>query len=61
MFGDDAPAYTKPATRLTGHLAGYDPATAPTFQWPEPVKQAEAVIHAQAVQREKAANVIGPQ
>ena len=56
VFGDAAPSYTKPATRLTGHLAGYDPATAPTFVWPERLKQAQEEIHAKAVARDKAAN-----
>jgi hypothetical protein len=35
VFGDTELKYSKPATRLTGHMAGYDPSTAPTFQWPE--------------------------
>jgi len=56
VFGDAAPPYTKPATRLTGHLAGYDPATAPTFGWPERLKQAKADIRAKAVARDKTAN-----
>jgi hypothetical protein len=56
VFGDTAPQYTKPATRLTGHLAGYDPATAPTFAWPERLKQAKAECRAKAVARDKAAN-----
>ncbi|MBE3098932.1 MAG: hypothetical protein IMZ44_17590 [Planctomycetes bacterium] len=55
-FGDTAPQYTKPASRLTGHLAGYDPATAPTFGWPERLKQAKAEIRAKAEARDKAAN-----
>jgi hypothetical protein len=56
VFGDSAPQYTKPATRLTGHLAGYDPASASTFAWPERLKQAKAECRAKAVAREKAAN-----
>ena len=56
VFGDAAPSYTKPATRLTGHLAGFDPAKAPTFVWPERLKQAQEGIHANAVARDKAAN-----
>lgn len=35
VFGDTEFVYTKPATRLTGHLQGYDPATAPEFKWPK--------------------------
>ncbi|MCX7045021.1 MAG: hypothetical protein NTX50_05990 [Candidatus Sumerlaeota bacterium] len=56
VFGDTAPQYTKPATRLTGHLGGYDPATAPTFVWPERLKQAKVEIRAKAEARDKAAN-----
>jgi hypothetical protein len=37
-------------------MAGYDPATAPTFVWPERLKQAKAECRANAVAREKAAN-----
>jgi len=35
VFGETELTYSKPATRLTGHMTGYDPATAPTFRWPE--------------------------
>lgn len=35
VFGDTVIKYSKPATRLHGHMTGYDPSTAPTFQWPE--------------------------
>jgi len=56
VFGDSSPQYTKPATRLVGHLAGYDPASAPTFAWPERLKQAKAECRAKAVARDKAAN-----
>jgi len=35
VFGDGPWRYTRPETRLTGHLADYDPAKAPTFVWPE--------------------------
>ena len=56
VFGDTAPPYTKPATRLTGHLAGHNPATAPTFEWPERLRQAKADIRSKAVARDKAAN-----
>jgi hypothetical protein len=37
VFGDTELVYTKPVTRLTGHLEGYDPAQAPKFVWPERV------------------------
>jgi hypothetical protein len=56
VFGDAALPYTKPATRLTGHLAGYDPAKAPTFEWPERLIQAKAQIRAKAEARDQAAN-----
>jgi len=56
VFGDTAPPYTQPSTRLTGHLTGYDPAKAPTFVWPERLMQAKAQIRAKAEAREKAAN-----
>jgi hypothetical protein len=35
VFGDTVLEYTKPESRLTNHLAGYDPKSAPTFAWPE--------------------------
>ena len=51
VFGDTVIKYTKPPTRLTGHLEGYDPATAPTFVWPERLKQANAMIRGKARDR----------
>jgi len=56
VFGDTVLKYTKPATRLTGHLAGYNPADAPKFVWPERLQHANAEIHQKAVARDKAAN-----
>jgi hypothetical protein len=56
VFGDTVLTYSKPATRLTGHLAGYDPAQAPTFVWPERLKRAKAVISARVKARNEAAN-----
>ena len=35
VFGDTVLKYTKPPTRLTGHLKGYDPSKSPTFRWPK--------------------------
>ena len=35
VFGDTVLKYTKPPTRLTDHLTGYDPSKSPTFVWPE--------------------------
>ena len=44
VFGDTVLKYTKPQTRLTGHLAGYDPAKAPRFVWPERLMNARGLI-----------------
>ena len=44
VFGDTELVYTKPARRLRGHLEGYDPATAPTFKWPERTREAQQDI-----------------
>lgn len=51
VFGDLEINYTKPATRLEGHLAGYDPSTAPRFEWPERLKQAKEEIRRKAQAR----------
>ncbi|MCE9518846.1 MAG: hypothetical protein K8R87_04690 [Verrucomicrobia bacterium] len=56
VFGDTELKYTKPATRLTGHMSGYDPAKAPIFIWPARLAQAKAEIRAHAVARDQAAN-----
>jgi len=56
VFGDTKLKYTKPATRLTGHLVGYDPATAPTFKWPERLDAAKAEIRAKVKARDQKAN-----
>ncbi len=55
VFGDTELKYTKPTTRLTGHLTGYDPAKAPKFEWPERLKRAKEAIHAAALKRSDAA------
>ncbi len=34
VFGATELAYIKPQRRLTGHMQGYDPKSAPTFKWP---------------------------
>lgn len=52
VYGDTDLKYTKPATRLTGHLTGYDPSKAPTFVWPERLGRAKAAIRAHAEARE---------
>jgi dipeptidyl-peptidase-4 len=56
VFGDTVLKYTKPTTRLTGHMAGYDPTKAPQFVWPERLTHARKVIRAKAVARDAAAN-----
>jgi hypothetical protein len=56
VFGDTELVYTKPATRLTGHLAGYDPKSAPKFEWPERLKKQREEIREKAkARRAKAA------
>lgn len=56
VFGDTTLKYSKPTTRLTGHMAGYDPSKAPRFAWPERLKQAKVLIKEQAKSRDEAAN-----
>jgi hypothetical protein len=57
VFSDTELKYTKPATRLSGHMAGYDPAKAPTFVWPERLQSAQAQIRQQAKSRDEANKV----
>lgn len=51
VFGNTQLKYTKPTTRLTGHLAGYDPSGAPTFKWPARLTTAKREIHRLAQER----------
>jgi len=51
VFGDTEFRYTRPATRLTGHLVGYDPSTAPRFEFPERLNEARKRIREAAEQR----------
>jgi len=60
VFGDTELRYTKPSTRLTDHLAGYDPTQAPTFAWPERVQSAIKAIREGAVKRSNAATSTPP-
>ncbi len=54
VFGDETElVYTKPATRLHGHLSGYDPADAPTFVWPPRLDEAKRRIREKAMRRGK--------
>lgn len=55
VFGDTELKYTKPTTRLRDHLAGYDPAKAPTFTWPERLTKAQQEIRQKALERNRAA------
>ncbi len=56
VFGDTKLRYTKPVTRLTGHLKGYDPSKAPRFQWPKRLQQAQSRIRRAARERERKAS-----
>ena len=60
VFGDTVLKYTKPATRLTGHLEGYDPATAPKFVWPDRLQQAKVAIRRQAEERSRTGEAAAP-
>jgi hypothetical protein len=53
VFGDTELVYSKPATRLTGHLKGYDPSTAPKFVWPERLMKVKDEIREKARNRGK--------
>lgn len=56
VFGDTVLKYTKPQTRLTGHLEGYNPKTAPKFTWPPHLEKARELIRVKARARSAAAN-----
>jgi hypothetical protein len=56
VFGEIEFRYSKPATRLTGHLAGYDPTRSPRFEFPARLNEARKRIRAAAEQRDAAAN-----
>ncbi len=56
VFADTEVRYTKPATRLTGHMEGYDPAKAPEFVWPERLNAVKQAIREQAQARDSSAN-----
>lgn len=51
VFGNTKLKYSKPATRLSGHLEGYDPATAPVFVWPKRLDAERAKIREEARRR----------
>jgi len=56
VFGETELKYTKPTTRLTGHMAGYDPAKSPAFAWPERLKAVNEAIRGNARSRDKKTN-----
>ena len=56
VYGKTELKYTKPATRLTGHLEGYDPSTAPEFKWPERLDKVREEIRQKARARDRKAN-----
>ncbi|MFM7605013.1 MAG: zinc-dependent peptidase, partial [Prosthecobacter sp.] len=58
VFGDTVLKYTKPQTRLNGHLEGYDPKTAPKFTWPRHLEKARELIRAKVRARSNAANQV---
>jgi hypothetical protein len=57
VFGDTQLVYTKPTTRLTGHMSDYDPSRAPRFVWPkrllEEKKAIRAVVEGEGKDRQK--------
>ncbi len=55
VFGDTEFRYTKPATRLEGHLTGYDPDRAPIFEFPPRLSGVRDAIRAAAQRRSDAA------
>ena len=51
VFGETKLVYTKPKTRLKGHLRGFDPAKSPTFAWPQRLNEARMKIRKEASNR----------
>jgi hypothetical protein len=60
VFGETEFRYTKPVTRLTGHLAGYDPRKSPKFAFPPRLAEAKKLIRAAAEKRSAAASSKSP-
>ena len=52
-FGETKLVYTKPVTRLKDHLAGYKPAKAPKFKWPDRLAKVRQEIREKARNRGK--------
>ena len=53
VFGNTQLEYTKPTTRLRGHLQGYDPSRAPRFRWPPRLDAVRKDIRKKAQNRGK--------
>lgn len=53
VFGDTELIYTKPITRLTGHLEGYDPKQAPAFVWPQKLTDSKRAIRKEVEEQGK--------
>lgn len=56
VFGDTELRYTRPQTRVSGHLAGWDPAASPRFEWPARLNDSKERIRAAAKARSAAAD-----
>ena len=55
VFGKTKLVYTKPVTRLQGHMAGYDPQASPKFRWPPRLQAAKKKVREQARARAREA------
>ncbi len=55
VFGETRLVYTRPTTRLRGHLAGYDPKAAPEFQWPKRLDRVRREIREKSERRNREA------
>jgi hypothetical protein len=53
VFGNAEFRYTKPVTRLTGHLSGDDPTKSPRFEFPKRLEEVRKLIRAAAQKRGK--------
>jgi hypothetical protein len=60
VFGETVLKYTKPTTRLTNHMSGYEPSRAPTFAWPKRLTNASKEIRKKAQERDRSANNKSP-
>ena len=58
VFGDTVLKYTKPPTRLTDHLTGYDPSKSPTFVWPERLLSVKTTIRDNKQKRDAEASAL---